>query len=73
MICRKVMRSALEQAAWSAINKYQGSEIDVLLIDEITHFTETMYRFLRGRLRQVGVCFRASWSRATPAILAICG
>ena len=57
------MRSALEQAAWSAINKYQGSEIDVLLIDEITHFTETMYRFLRGRLRQVGVCFRASWSR----------
>jgi hypothetical protein len=37
------------------IYKYQGSEMDVLLIDEITHFTETMYRFLRGRLRQVGL------------------
>jgi hypothetical protein len=29
--------------------------MDVLLIDEITHLTETMYRFLRGRLRQVGL------------------
>jgi hypothetical protein len=37
------------------IYKYQGSEMDVLLIDEITHFSETMYRFLRGRLRQVGL------------------
>jgi hypothetical protein len=29
--------------------------MDVLLIDEITHFTDVMYRFLRGRLRQVGL------------------
>ncbi len=31
--------------------KYQGAEIHVLLIDELTHFTETIYRFLRNRVR----------------------
>lgn len=31
--------------------KYQGSEIHVLIIDELTHFTEIIYRFLRSRLR----------------------
>lgn len=31
--------------------KYQGAEIHVLLIDELTMFTEVIYRFLRGRLR----------------------
>ena len=30
---------------------YQGADIHVLLIDEITHFTEVIYRFLRGRVR----------------------
>lgn len=31
--------------------KYQGAEIHVLLIDELTLFSEFIYRFLRGRLR----------------------
>ena len=31
--------------------KYQGAEIHVLMIDELTHFTESIYRYLRGRLR----------------------
>lgn len=31
--------------------KYQGPEINLLLIDELTHFTESQYRFLRGRVR----------------------
>lgn len=31
--------------------KYQGAEIHVLSIDELTHFTERIYRFLRGRCR----------------------
>ncbi len=31
--------------------KYQGAEIHVLLMDELTHFTESIYRYLRGRLR----------------------
>lgn len=31
--------------------KYQGAEIHVLLMDELTHFTEHQYRFLRARVR----------------------
>ena len=31
--------------------KYDGVEIHVLLIDELTHFLETIYRFLRARVR----------------------
>lgn len=30
---------------------YQGAEIHVLMIDELTHFTEKIYAFLRGRVR----------------------
>jgi hypothetical protein len=37
------------------IYKYQGAEMHVLLIDELTNFTETMYRFLRNRVRMVGI------------------
>ena len=33
------------------LTKYQGAEIDLLLIDELTHFTEKQYRYLRGRCR----------------------
>jgi hypothetical protein len=35
--------------------KYQGAEIHVLLIDELTHFTEAIYRFLRNRVRIGGL------------------
>ena len=34
---------------------YQGTEMHVLLVDELTHFTERMYRFLRSRVRAVGI------------------
>lgn len=34
---------------------YQSAEMHVLLIDELTHFTEVIYRFLRGRVRKVGL------------------
>lgn len=37
------------------VYKYQGAEIHVLLIDELTHFLEDMYRFLRNRVRMVGL------------------
>ena len=33
------------------IYKVQGASIDVLLIDEATHFTDKQYRFLRSRVR----------------------
>ncbi len=35
--------------------KYIGAEIHVLLIDELTTFTELIYRFLRSRVRMVGI------------------
>lgn len=34
---------------------YQGAELHVLLIDELAHFTATIYKFLRGRVRMVGI------------------
>lgn len=37
------------------VYKYQGAEIHVLIIDELTHFLEPMYRFLRNRVRMVGL------------------
>lgn len=35
--------------------RWQGAEIHLLLMDELTHFTDEMYRFLRGRCRMVGI------------------
>jgi hypothetical protein len=34
---------------------FDGAEIHLLLMDELTHFTEKVYRFLRGRVRAVGL------------------
>lgn len=53
------------------IYKYQGAEIHVLLIDELTHFTETMYRFLRNRVRMVGIVLPKEYAGRFPRIL--CG
>lgn len=35
--------------------KYHGAEIHVLIIDELTTFTEVIYRYLRFRVRMVGI------------------
>lgn len=51
--------------------KYQGSEIHVLLIDELTHFTEVIYRFLRSRVRMVGMTIPNEYAKRFPRI--ICG
>ncbi|MBI5138014.1 MAG: terminase [Nitrospirae bacterium] len=37
------------------VARYQGAEIHVLLIDELTHFSEAQYRFLRSRVRRAGL------------------
>lgn len=37
------------------VTQYQGTDIHVLMIDELTHWTESMYTFLRGRCRVVGL------------------
>lgn len=34
---------------------YQGAEMHILAIDELTHFTESIYTYLRGRVRMSGV------------------
>lgn len=52
------------------IYKYQGAEIHVLLIDEATHFLEEMYRFLRNRVRMVGIDLPAAFAGRFPRILA---
>jgi hypothetical protein len=51
--------------------KYQGSEIHVLLIDELTHFTEEIYRYLRGRVRAIGLKLPEKYKGLFPRI--ICG
>ena len=51
--------------------KYQGAEIHVLLIDELTHFTEIIYRFLRNRVRMVGIKAPKQYEGKFPRI--VCG
>jgi hypothetical protein len=52
------------------VYKYLSAEMHVLLIDELTQFTETMYRFLRNRVRMVGVTLPANMAGKFPRILA---
>jgi hypothetical protein len=48
---------------------YQGAEIHVLLIDELTHFTDTIYKYLRGRCR-LGAWRPPKWAKGRfPKIL----
>lgn len=52
------------------IYSYQGQEIHMLLFDELTHFTETMYRYLRGRCRVVGLKnVSEKWRARLPLIM----
>jgi hypothetical protein len=50
--------------------KYLGAEIHVLMIDELTTFTEVIYRFLRARVRAVGLKIPAELKGCFPRILA---
>ena len=50
--------------------KYLGAEIHVLLIDELTTFSEVIYRFLRSRVRMVGISLPAQFTGMFPRILA---
>lgn len=53
------------------VQNYLGAEIHILIIDELSQFTPTIYRFLRSRLRMVGVPIPAGVRGAFPKIL--CG
>lgn len=50
--------------------KYQGPEIHVLLVDELTHFTESIYRYLRGRCRLGGLQLPEKYRNKLPLVLA---
>lgn len=50
---------------------YHGAEIHVLVIDELTTFTETIYRYLRFRVRLVGLDLPEAFAGLFPRIL--CG
>lgn len=49
--------------------KYQGAEIHVLLIDELTHFSESIYRYLRARCRLGGLKVPDEWKHKLPLII----
>ena len=51
--------------------KYQGAEIHVLMIDELTHFTKSIYSYLRGRVRMTGVKLPDQYKDMFPRIM--CG
>jgi len=51
--------------------KYQGAEIHLLLIDELTHFTEKIYRYLRTRVRAPGLNVPPEYAGMFPRIM--CG
>jgi len=50
--------------------KYLGAEIHVLLIDELTTFTDVIYRFLRSRCRAVGLKLPPKYEGLFPRIIA---
>ncbi|ASC63612.1 terminase [Achromobacter denitrificans] len=50
--------------------KYQGAEIHVLLIDELTTFTDVIYRFLRSRVRMTSITLPAKLLGQFPRVLA---
>lgn len=50
------------------VTKYQGPEIHLLLMDELTHFTDFQYRFLRNRVRLGGFQLPAKYVGQFPRI-----
>lgn len=52
------------------MTKYQGAEIHVLMMDELTHFTDKIYRYLRGRCRLGGLKLPKKYAGLFPRIIA---
>ncbi len=50
------------------VEKYRGAEIHVLLMDELTHFSEYQYRFLRSRVRVAGLKIPEQYKTRLPRI-----
>mgnify|MGYP001567585131 FL=1 len=50
------------------VEKYRGAEIHVLILDELTHFSEYQYRFLRSRVRIAGLEIPEKYKERLPRI-----
>lgn len=50
------------------VEKYRGAEIHVLMMDELTHFSEYQYRFLRSRVRLAGLKVPEKYKGRLPRI-----
>lgn len=50
------------------VENYRGSEMHVLLMDELTHFSSFQYRFLRGRVRMAGLNVPEQYQKRLPRI-----
>lgn len=50
------------------VEKYRGAEIHVLIMDELTHFSEYQYRFLRSRVRLAGLTVPEKYKPKLPRI-----
>jgi hypothetical protein len=50
------------------VEKYRGAEIHVLIMDELTHFSEYQYRFLRSRVRLAGLKVPPKYKARLPRI-----
>lgn len=50
------------------VEKYRGAEIQVLIIDELTHFSEYQFRFLRSRVRIAGLAVPIKLKSRLPRI-----
>jgi len=51
------------------IYSFQGAEIHVLMIDELTQWLASMYKYLRGRVRMVGLKVPAQYEGMFPRVL----
>lgn len=49
--------------------QYKGAEFNLLLIDELTTFTDVIYRFLRGRVRLAGLKIPKAYEGLFPRII----
>ena len=50
------------------VEKYRGAEIHVLLMDELVHFSDYQYRFLRSRVRIAGLKIPEQYKSRLPRI-----
>jgi hypothetical protein len=51
------------------LTSHQGPEYHVACFDELTHFTDSMYRFIRGRLRVPGLAIPKEFEDKLPLML----